>query len=155
MLQFISHQPTVTRSLSSQLVEPTGKARPRSVCTTCSMFVVQLMQIFGDACETSATSMINYGSRKMKTKNISIEVDGHKFKPWPNTTSKHCESCGIGYGTYLNHGTKCRSYVDVREQSHKLVDKYLDAGGDPEMIIIGDYPMIARRLPHINPILSP
>jgi hypothetical protein len=72
----------------------------------------------------------------MKTKNISINVDGHKFKLWPGTTSKHCESCGIGYETYLNLGPKCRNFIDKRALYHQVLDKYLDAGGDPEFVII-------------------
>jgi hypothetical protein len=72
----------------------------------------------------------------VKTKNIAIAVDGHKFKFQPHTTSKYCESCGVGYAAYLNLKPKCRNFIDVRMLMYRLVDSYLDAGGDPEMVII-------------------
>jgi hypothetical protein len=72
----------------------------------------------------------------VKTKNISIVVDGHKFKFQPYATSKYCESCGIGYAAYLNLKPKCRNFIDVRMLMYRLVDSYLDAGGDTEMVII-------------------
>lgn len=72
----------------------------------------------------------------MKTENIAISIDGHKFKFQPNTASKYCESCGIGYEAYLNLKPKCRNFTDVRMLMYRLVDRYLDAGGDPEMVII-------------------
>lgn len=72
----------------------------------------------------------------MKTINVAIVVDGHKFKLQPKSTSKNCESCGMGYEAYLNLKTTCRNFIDVRALGHELVDKYLDAGGDPKMLTV-------------------
>lgn len=74
----------------------------------------------------------------MKTANISIVTDGHRFKPWAGTTSKHCEACGMGYATYLNHGQKCRNFIDKRALYHQVLDRYLDAGGDPDFVVISN-----------------
>lgn len=59
-----------------------------------------------------------------------MNKDGHEFK------KSSCINCGIGQAAYENLKTVCRNFVDVRQLGYDLVDKYLDAGGDPELVII-------------------
>lgn len=57
-------------------------------------------------------------------------MDGHDF------VKGSCTKCGMGQTVYKNLKQKCRHLVDYHAQGYKLVDGYLRAGGDPDMVII-------------------
>ncbi len=62
---------------------------------------------------------------------VEVHQNGHIFG-----TSNSCANCGIGRGAYENHKPPCRDYMDANVRGYQLVDKYLAAGKDPEMMIV-------------------
>lgn len=82
----------------------------------------------------------------MNTKNISIDVGGHKFKFWPGATSKHCESCGMGYETYLNLGQKCRNWAKAEDEKLVIFGWIVTILGIPEKANPTQYNQLTDKL---------